>query len=259
MRRISMLFCTLLLVATAVFAQNQQFSSPSVVVDNPAMIITTGSATSTSTLTSGSHEANVQFSFGTVAGTYTGCTVQAYTAVDGANYFTLGQAQSVTVTSNKNNVWTLVETTPSSAPSFTLATGFGQRTQYVFSCSSYGTSAPVTITTIYYPIGIAPQLSSLGGNVASYFQLSTSVPSSSTAVTTANTVVQLIYCNNFDSSAHTITIQQTDSSYVVGPAYSLSSLGVVSFINSPIGVLLKGIKWSADSANKIYCWISGQQ
>jgi hypothetical protein len=126
----------------------------SYILDNPTITIAGASATTTATPTTTAHEAQVRWTFGTVTGTYTTCTVQAKTSFDGTNYLTLGGTASVTVTSNTVNAWSIVAQAPTTtvttgAVSPTAALGFGQLTQYTFSCSAYGTSAPVTITTLY--------------------------------------------------------------------------------------------------------------
>jgi hypothetical protein len=133
-------------------------TTPTIVTDKPVIAITKAEAYSATSNTTGMHEANVQVVFGTIAGTYTGCSMQAYTTVDGLNYLTFGSAQSLTVTTGAINTWTLVETAPSTAVSSTAAAGFGVYTKYKFSCSSaYGTNAPATINVIYYPTGISAQ------------------------------------------------------------------------------------------------------
>jgi len=124
------------------------------VVDTPAITIAGASGNTASTPTSFAHEAQVNWTFGTVSGTYSTCTVQAQTSIDGTNYLTLGSAASVTVTSNTVNQWTVIEqlgttSVTTSAVSSAAALGFGQLTRWAFSCSSYGTSAPVTVTVIY--------------------------------------------------------------------------------------------------------------
>ena len=124
------------------------------IVDAPTIAITTGTATTGATPTTGVTSAQVQWKFGTVAGSFGTCTVQAKTTYDGMNYLTLGSAVSVTATSATLNAWTLLAQGPttsvtSSAVSSSAALGFGQLTEYVFACSSYGTLAPVAITAIY--------------------------------------------------------------------------------------------------------------
>jgi hypothetical protein len=125
-----------------------------VVTDTPAITITSAAATSSATPTTTAHEAQIQWAFGTVSGTYSSCTVQAKTSYDGTNYLTLGSAATVTATSGAVNAWTIIEelganSVTTSAVSSTAALGFGQLTEFTFSCSSYGTSAPVSISVIY--------------------------------------------------------------------------------------------------------------
>jgi hypothetical protein len=124
------------------------------VSDTPAITIAGATATTTTTPTTGAREAQIQWTFGTVVGTYSTCTVQAKTTYDGVNFLTLGSAASVTVTSSTVNAWTVIEqlgttSVTTSAVSSTAALGFGQATEFTFACSSYGTSAPVTISVIY--------------------------------------------------------------------------------------------------------------
>jgi hypothetical protein len=129
------------------------------VVDNPTITIAGATATTSASPSIGSHEAHVQWTFGTVAGSYTTCTVQAKTTYDGSTWLTLGSAESITVTSSTVNAWDIYQVSPSTsaAPTMVLDTvsasaalAFGQLTQFVFACSgAYGTSAPVTITAIY--------------------------------------------------------------------------------------------------------------
>lgn len=125
-----------------------------VVTDTPAINITTAAATSSATPTTGAREAQIQWVFGTVSGTYSSCTVQAKTSYDGTSYLSLGSAVTVTVTSGAVNAWTIIEelganSVTTSAVSSTAALGFGQLTEFAFSCSGYGTSAPVSINVIY--------------------------------------------------------------------------------------------------------------
>jgi hypothetical protein len=130
---------------------------PSVwVVDSPSITIAGATATTTATPSTGAHEAHIQWIFQTVSGSYGTCTAQMKTSYDGGTtWLTLGSAQSITVTSNTVNAWDIYQQAPSTSAvtntstSATAATGFGQQTEITFSCSSYGTSAPVTITAIY--------------------------------------------------------------------------------------------------------------
>jgi hypothetical protein len=125
------------------------------ITDTPTITITTAGATSGVTPTTGAREADIQWNFGTVAGSYTTCTVQAQTSFDGSSWMTLGSAASVTVSSSTQNVWKIIEQGGTTAvttgtPSTTAASGFAAQTKYVFACSgSYGTRAPVTISVIY--------------------------------------------------------------------------------------------------------------
>jgi hypothetical protein len=125
------------------------------VTDTPAITIAGATADTTSTPTTTAHEAQIQWAFGTVTGTYTTCTAQAKTSYDGSTWLTLGSAVSLTVTTGAVNAWTILEQTPTtsvttSAVSSTAALGFGQATKFTFACSGgYGTSAPVSISVIY--------------------------------------------------------------------------------------------------------------
>jgi hypothetical protein len=135
-------------------AANVQPRPVGAVTDTPAIAITNATATSGATPTTSAHEAQVQWSFGTVSGTYSSCTVQAKTSYDGTNYLTLGSPVTVTATTGAVNAWTLIEqlgtnSVTTSAASSTAALGFGQATAFNFSCSSYGTAAPVNISVIY--------------------------------------------------------------------------------------------------------------
>ncbi len=135
-------------------AANVQPRPVGAVTDTPAIAITNATATSGATPTTSAHEAQVQWSFGTVSGTYSSCTVQAKTSYDGTNYFTLGSPVTVTATTGAVNAWTLIEqlgtnSVTTSAASSTAALGFGQATAFNFSCASYGTAAPVNISVIY--------------------------------------------------------------------------------------------------------------
>ncbi len=146
-----------LLVVLVVFGVAATHITPpfSALIDAPTITITTATADTTETTTTGAERAEIQWKFGTVDGTYTTCTVQAKTTYDGTNYLTLGNAASVTVTTGASNAWTLIAqqgttTVTTSAVSATAALGFGRMTKYTFGCSgAYGTSAPVTISTIY--------------------------------------------------------------------------------------------------------------
>ena len=125
------------------------------IVDNPLLTIAGATITTNPTSTTGATSAHVTWVFGTISGSYTGCTVQAKTSFDGVNWLTLGSAAAVSVTSNAVNAWDIYQQAPvttgvtTTAVSSSAAAGFGQYVEYTFACSAYGTSAPVTITAIY--------------------------------------------------------------------------------------------------------------
>lgn len=124
---------------------------------SPTIAITTGTATTAAMATTGATTAHVQFAFGTIAGSFTGCTVQAKTSFDGVNFLTLGSAATLTtpLTSSLVNAWDIYQQAPVTTgvtvttPSSSAAAGFGAITEYTFACSGYGTAAPVTVTAIY--------------------------------------------------------------------------------------------------------------
>jgi len=134
---------------------NVQQRPTGVVTDTPAITIAGATADTTSTPTTTAHEAQIQWTFGTVTGTYTSCTAQAKTTYDGSTWLTLGSAAGLTVTTGTVNAWTILEQAPTtsvttSSVSSTAALGFGQLTKFTFACSgSYGTSAPLTVSVIY--------------------------------------------------------------------------------------------------------------
>ena len=125
------------------------------ILDNPVLTIAGAGITTNPSSVTGSSTAHVTWVFGTVAGTYSGCTVQAKTSFDGVNFLTLGSAAAVTVTSNAVNAWDIYQQAPvttgvtTTTVSSSAAAGFGQWSEYIFACSSYGSSAPVTISAIY--------------------------------------------------------------------------------------------------------------
>jgi hypothetical protein len=125
------------------------------ITDNPTISIGGVTVDSGVTPTAGAHRAEIQWAFGTVSGTYSSCTVQAKTSLDGSNWLTLGSAASLTVSSNALNAWSVIEqlgttSVTTSSPSSTAALSFGAQTKYTFACSGgYGTNAPVTISVLY--------------------------------------------------------------------------------------------------------------
>ena len=134
---------------------SHRFPAFGYIIDNPLLTIAGAAVTTNPTSTTAATTAHVTWVFGTVAGTYTGCTVQAKTSFDGLNWLTLGTAASVTVTSNAVNAWDIYQQAPvtsgvtTTTVSSTAAAGFGQWSEYTFACTAYGSSAPVTITAIY--------------------------------------------------------------------------------------------------------------
>jgi hypothetical protein len=149
------MIAVLLIAACAWLGAAKVSESPfSFVIDSPTIAIAAATADTTSSPTSFAHEAQIQWAFGTVTGTYATCTVQLKTSYDGTNYLTLGTAVSVTVASSTANAWTVIEqlgttSVTSSTASSAAALGFGQLTKATFACTTYGTSAPVSITVIY--------------------------------------------------------------------------------------------------------------
>jgi hypothetical protein len=144
----------ILLGSLLAMAATNQRSAIGFVSDTPAITIAGATADTAATFTGHAREAQVQWTFGTVSGSYGTCTVQLKTSYDGVNYLTLGGAASVTATTGTVNAWTVVEqlgttSVTTSAVSATAALGFGQITKGTFACSSYGTSAPVTVSVIY--------------------------------------------------------------------------------------------------------------
>ena len=142
------------LAALAGPSANVQPRPVGVVIDTPSITIAGAAASTSATPTTGAREAQIQWAFGTVSGTYSNCAVQAKTSYDGTNYLTLGSAAPVTVSSGAVNAWTLIEelgtgSVITSAVSSTAALGFGQVTEFAFACSSYGTAAPVAVNVIY--------------------------------------------------------------------------------------------------------------
>ena len=146
--------CVICAIRGSAVPANVQPRPTGVIVDTPAITIAGASATTTATPTASAHEAQILWTFGTVSGTYSSCTVQAKTSYDGVNFLTLGSAASVTATSNAVNAWTLIEqlgttSVTTSSVSSSAALGFGQLTEFTFSCSGYGTTAPASISVIY--------------------------------------------------------------------------------------------------------------
>jgi hypothetical protein len=111
---------------------SHRFPAFGYILDNPILTIAGATTTTNPTSTTGATTVHVTWVFGTVSGTYTGCTVQAKTSFDGANWLTLGSAAAVTVTSNAVNAWDIYQQAPVTsgvtitAVSNSAAAGFGQ-------------------------------------------------------------------------------------------------------------------------------------
>lgn len=138
---------------SALAAANRIVASGAI-VDSPSITIAGATADTTATPTTTAREAQIQWAFGTVAGSYGTCTVQAKTSYNGSTWLTLGSAASVTVATSTVNAWTILEQAPTtsvttSSVSSSAALGFGMITKFTFACSSYGTAAPVSISVIY--------------------------------------------------------------------------------------------------------------
>ncbi len=145
------------------FVAANQIPPSNGIIDSPSITIAGAAATSASSPTTGTASARVIWAFGTVSGTYTGCTAQAQTSYDGTSFINLGGAAPLTVTSSTINAWGIYELPLTASVQFpadtsgiavtpvstNVATSFGQSTRFSFACASYGTSAPVTITVIY--------------------------------------------------------------------------------------------------------------
>ncbi len=134
---------------------NVQSRPVGVVTSSEALTVAGVTIDSSPVPSTNAREMQIQWTFGTVAGTYTTCTAQAKTTYDGSNYLTLGSAAALIVTSGAVNAWTIIEqlgttSVTTSAVSAAAALGFGQATKFTLACSgAYGTSAPVTISVIY--------------------------------------------------------------------------------------------------------------
>lgn len=125
------------------------------IVNTESLTMTGGTSYNTNLVPSTTaHEAVVNLTFGTVVGSFGTCTAQLNTTSDGVSFQTLGAAQSITITSNHINAWTIIEQTgttsvTSGAVSATVALSFGQQSYLALACSSYGTSAPATLSVTY--------------------------------------------------------------------------------------------------------------
>jgi hypothetical protein len=109
-------------------------------------------------------------------------------------------------------------------------------------------------------IPISGAISSISqGLSTAYDSTLTGLGNSVASLTATTTVVQMLYCNNSDTSAHTVTVTNTAGGNYVGPSFSIPALSNVVFWESQVGLKMVGVKWGADTANKVYCQISGLQ
>ena len=97
------------------------------------------------------------------------------------------------------------------------------------------------------------------GLLTAYDSTLTGLSNSVAALTATTIVVQMLYCNNSDTAAHTVTVTNTAGGNYVGPNFSIPALSNVVFWESQVGLKMVGVKWGADTANKVYCQISGLQ
>jgi hypothetical protein len=126
------------------------------IIDTPTIAMTTGTADTTATPTTGAMFANWQIMFGTVAGSFGTCTAQPKTTFDGGTtWLTLGSAVSITITTGTINAFTIIgqlgtTSVTASAASASAALEFGAYTKLTLACSSYGTSAPATVNANFH-------------------------------------------------------------------------------------------------------------
>ena len=91
---------------------SHRFPAFGYILDNPILTIAGASITTNPTSVTGSTTAHVTWVFGTVAGSYSACTVQAKTSFDGVNFLNLGSAAAVTVATNAVNAWDIYQQAP---------------------------------------------------------------------------------------------------------------------------------------------------
>ncbi len=92
----------------------------------------------------------------------------------------------------------------------------------------------------------------------------TNVPNSLTALTATDTCVEAIYCQNIDTTTHTLTVTDASTACnsttcnLIPPARVFTALESVRF---PAGYVkaVGGVKWQADALNKLTCWVEGLQ
>lgn len=231
-------------LAGSLYGQTTVAQNPLVVIrDNPSITITTGSATTTTTPSSGAHEVQLQWIFGTVVGTYSGCTVQLVTAIDNATFATLGSATAITVATGQANIWIVRDPGTNGSVSATAAQSFGQMTKATFACSSYGVSAPVTINVIYRPTPTAPVACNGGAYDSGFTPVPTSYPVALTSVATCVTTFQFV-----NTTASPIWVSVRDGSgnyYVFEQVVPVGQPLALPFNNIQLS---GGIQWFASSS-----------
>jgi len=89
------------------------------------------------------------------------------------------------------------------------------------------------------------------------------VPGSSTSLTTTATCVMAAWFNNTDSATHTVTLQDQSTACNSGDCQALTTFSIPasSFLRVQLdgSKFVGGIKWTADTANKVAADIIGNQ
>jgi hypothetical protein len=86
----------------------------------------------------------------------------------------------------------------------------------------------------------------------------TALPNTLTALTATTTWVNVLFCNNTDSSSHTLTVTDT-AGHAYASALSISgNTNKVVFESTP-GIKMVGIKWNADASSVLVCQVEGRQ
>jgi hypothetical protein len=219
----------LLLLPSTVLGQAQQFASPQNTIVRPTITITTATATTTNFSSYGMGSLVIYWKFGTVAGTFSTCTVQASTSIDNLNnWLNIGDAVTLTVTTGTANSW-IVSAPGGTTVTTTTASAFGQRTRFVFACSSYGTSAPSTITVLGFP----------GASLAN----------GSSSVGTVNVTVDGIGDPTDDKSLSTDTTSAEIIPLLKGVGYRLDHPAQASFTDKSGAITTGGTSQTIVAAN----------
>jgi hypothetical protein len=185
-------------MAVTAFGQRAPVTSPAVsaLTSTPAITIGAGTADSADFPTTGMHQLDVELDLGTVTGSYTTCTMQAKTLLNGT-YYTIGSAASVTIASNTHPMW-LVQAPLATTVSTSSANDFGGRTKFTFACSgAYGTSIAAPVITVLASPAV-PGGSGGGGSNAAAGLTGNAVPSSAgyTAANVGGNLTGLTATNN---------------------------------------------------------------